>query len=244
MTEAEWLTCTEPEDMVRHIMKSSSAVRSKAGRRKLRLYACACCRQIWNIIPDDCSRRAVEVAEQFADGLVDRATFQVAALVASKEANRLWQITYDECGVQEGHPSYVRWRAARVVELACEKEIVGSSVSGPIIAKDISPRGFTREKRIQAGLVRDLYGNPFQSPAALGGWLGKRDGGGVIVGLAQAAYEQRPSQSGELDCQRMGVLADALEEAGCTDEAILSHLRSAGPHVRGCWALDLILGKP
>jgi hypothetical protein len=242
MTEAEWLACTEPEDMVRYITKSSSAVRTKAGRRKLRLYACACCRQIWNIIPDDSSRRAVEVAEQFADGLVDRATFQVAALVASKEANRLWQITYDECRVQKGHPSYVRWRAARVVELACEKEIIGSTVSGPVIAKDVSPRGFTHEKRIQAGLVRDLYGNPFQPPTPLDGRL-RKWGDGVIVGLAQAAYEQRPSQSGELDCQRMGVLADALEEAGCTDPDILTHLRSPGPHVRGCWALDLILGK-
>jgi hypothetical protein len=66
--------------------------------------------------------------------------------------------------------------------------------------------------------------------------------GGVIVGVAQAAYE-RPTQSGELDRQRMGVLADALEEAGCTDDGLLSHLRSPGPHFRGCWALDLVLGK-
>jgi hypothetical protein len=49
--------------------------------------------------------------------------------------------------------------------------------------------------------------------------------------------------SSELDTARLTVLADALEEAGCGDGEMLGHLRSAGPHVRGCWALDLVLGK-
>ena len=48
---------------------------------------------------------------------------------------------------------------------------------------------------------------------------------------------------GTLDRARLAVLSDALEEVGCTDTALLSHLRSPGPHVRGCWALDLVLGK-
>ena len=61
--------------------------------------------------------------------------------------------------------------------------------------------------------------------------------------LARPAYEDRLLPSGHLDPVRLAVLADALEEAGCTDESILTHLRSAGPHVRGCWALDLVLGK-
>ena len=61
--------------------------------------------------------------------------------------------------------------------------------------------------------------------------------------LARAAYEERILPSGHLDPARLAILTDALEEAGRTDEAILSHLRFPGPHVRGCWALDLILGK-
>ena len=61
--------------------------------------------------------------------------------------------------------------------------------------------------------------------------------------LARAAYEERELPSGHLDNARLGVLSDALEEAGCTDEALLGHLRGAGPHVRGCWALDLVLAK-
>ena len=64
-----------------------------------------------------------------------------------------------------------------------------------------------------------------------------------MVGLAQAAYDERELPSGTLDATRLAVLADALEEAGCPDRTILDHLRGPGPHVRGCWAVDLLLGK-
>jgi hypothetical protein len=65
----------------------------------------------------------------------------------------------------------------------------------------------------------------------------------TVKGLAQAGYEERALPSGELDLARLKVLADALEEAGCTEQSILDHLRGPGPHVRGCWALDLALGR-
>jgi hypothetical protein len=64
-----------------------------------------------------------------------------------------------------------------------------------------------------------------------------------VTPLASVAYEDRALPSGELDPARLSVLADALEDAGCTDPDLLGHLRSAGPHVRGCWVVDLILGK-
>src|SRR5262245_57779436 len=62
-------------------------------------------------------------------------------------------------------------------------------------------------------------------------------------GAARRAYEERSLPSGHLDPARLLVLADALEEAGCADADLPGHLRGPGPHVRGCWALDLILGK-
>ena len=65
----------------------------------------------------------------------------------------------------------------------------------------------------------------------------------VVVRLAQAAYEERHLPAGTLDNGRLAVLADALEEAGCTDADMLGHLRGPGPHVRGCWPVDLCLGK-
>ena len=92
------------------------------------------------------------------------------------------------------------------------------------------------EQSAQCDLVRELIGNPF-SPVPVtpepgpGSW-----NGGVIRQLAQAIYDERTFD-------RLPILADALEEAGCADAAILDHLRGPGPHVRGCWVVDLLLGK-
>jgi hypothetical protein len=61
--------------------------------------------------------------------------------------------------------------------------------------------------------------------------------------LAEAAYAERQLPGGYLDGTRVLLLADCLEEAGCTDPDLLGHLRGPGPHIRSCWALDLILGK-
>jgi hypothetical protein len=63
------------------------------------------------------------------------------------------------------------------------------------------------------------------------------------VNLAQALYEERELPSGHLDAARLAVLADMLEEAGCANPRLLGHLRGPGPHVRGCWAVDLVLGQ-
>jgi len=90
----------------------------------------------------------------------------------------------------------------------------------------------------QARLMREVFGNPFQRSHFDPGCRTP-----TVTGLALAAYEQRDPVSGDLDNARLAILSDALEEAGCAEPAILSHLRSPGPHVRGCWAVDLVLGK-
>jgi hypothetical protein len=80
-------------------------------------------------------------------------------------------------------------------------------------------------------LLRDLFGNHFREAVIQPQWLTD-----TVVGLAGHAYEERA-----FDC--LPILADALEDAGCTDRALLDHCRGPGPHVRGCWVIDLILGK-
>ena len=99
-----------------------------------------------------------------------------------------------------------------------------------------------KQRGDQAALLRDIFGNPFRPspplPPAVLGWSD-----GTVRRLAQAAYEERLLPAGTLDAGRLGILADALLDAGCDDEGLLAHLRSNGPHVRGCWALDLILGR-
>jgi hypothetical protein len=97
------------------------------------------------------------------------------------------------------------------------------------------------EQVAQVAVVRELFGNPFRPVTADPAW--RSWDGGALARLAQAAYDDRQLPQGALNPTRLAVLADALEDAGCTDAAMLSHLRGPGPHVRGCWAVDLILGK-
>jgi hypothetical protein len=104
--------------------------------------------------------------------------------------------------------------------------------------------GEWRDEPGQCSMVRDLFGNPYrplppkkgkgQWNDRLAAWLQWNDG--TVLRLAHVTYEERAFD-------RLPILADALEEAGCTDADILAHCRSAGPHVRGCWVIDLLLGK-
>ena len=98
-----------------------------------------------------------------------------------------------------------------------------------------------QHEEIQASLLRDVLGNPFRLVALDAAWRAWNDG--TVVKLAQATYDERELPSGHLDAGRLAILADALEDAGCTNADILSHCRAPGPHVRGCWVVDLLTGK-
>src|SRR5262249_53135745 len=90
---------------------------------------------------------------------------------------------------------------------------------------------WAREEAIQSDSLRDIFGNAFQRFKSKPGWLTSN-----VISLVIGIYTD-----GTFD--RLPIVADALEESGCTDAEILSHCRSEGPHVRGCWVVDLILGK-
>ncbi|MFO0845299.1 MAG: hypothetical protein U0797_23430 [Gemmataceae bacterium] len=91
-------------------------------------------------------------------------------------------------------------------------------------------------------LLRCVFRHPARPPLAPDpGWLASN--GGVVRALAQGVYAERQLPQGTLDPNRLLVLSDAIEEAGCDDEEILGHLRHPGPHIRGCWVIDLLLGK-
>jgi hypothetical protein len=102
--------------------------------------------------------------------------------------------------------------------------------------------GHAAECAAQAALLRCLFGNPFRPlPRVDADVLGWRDG--TVARLAQAAYEVRTMPSGHVDPARLAILADALEDAGSMEAELLAHLRSPGPHVRGCVAVDLLLNR-
>src|SRR5262249_1306337 len=87
-------------------------------------------------------------------------------------------------------------------------------------------------------LLRDVVGNPFRPMEGGHAWLTSD-----VVTLGKACHAGRALPSGELESANLVVLADALEEVGCTAADILTHLRSPGPHVWGCWAVDLCISK-
>lgn len=102
---------------------------------------------------------------------------------------------------------------------------------GPLYYAPEREVAVSTELAIQASFLRDIFGNPFRSVAIDPSWLTPK-----VCQLAKAIYERR-------DFHQMPGLADTLEKAGCTDTGILDHCRQPGPHVRGCWVVDLILGK-
>jgi hypothetical protein len=221
MDEAEWLGCSDPKPMLEFL-------RDKASDRKFRLFAVACCRWIWQLFPDERCRRAVEVAEQFADGKASE-----EELVAARNAASYSPI-----------PGLVAFKAVQAsltvaaydaVYPAWDTATADFAFSAAAFPPDANPDAVTKE---QAAILRDIFGNPFLSMAPGAIW---RTPSSVV--LATAAYEERILPAGTLDTQRLAVLADALEEAGCDNADILTHLRGPGPHVRGCWAIDLLLGK-
>jgi hypothetical protein len=184
----------------------------RVSNRKLRLFTCACYRHVPPLFDDERIRTAVEGSERYADGLADK---QELAHALNRAFSAMWT-----SGVRMAYPTPRCAEAARQFTAR-------------------TARDGAAERRYQAVLLRDIFGNAFRSsPIVPGSWAPQ------VLALAQAAYVQRDLPAGTFDEAVLAVLADALEEAGCTDETVLSHLRSDGPHVRGCWVVDLPLGKP
>jgi hypothetical protein len=254
MTESKWLVCHDPKWMLRFLLGTNQPriidveafPDCKGSDRKLRLFACSCYIRIRHLLPNPLAQAAVEVGERFAD---DRATIEEL-----KQAGDRLQRSLDAL---EGP-----WRASRGAErttlqptyeaLALAKQITlpeapkaayyassnaymtAASIANPEAASYeadfcVSQR---TEERAQADLLRCIFGPlPFRPVAVEDTWRTAS-----VLELARLAYEDR-------DFTVLPVLADAVEDAGCTNDDILGHLRGTGPHTRGCFAVDLLLGR-
>jgi hypothetical protein len=233
MTEAEWLNCSDPKVMLEYL-------RDKTSDRKFRLFAVACCRRVERYFEDDCCLRAVDLVEQYVDGkanieLLRSAVRKVEEITDDIPSARVARnaADVDFGGITAGDYENAVQSAFTASEEAAE--ICLDFDNEPLT----KPNAFDRERIEQCDLLRGIIGNPFRpitlNPAVLA-W-----NDATVVRLARAAYEERQLPSGEFDLHRLAVLADALEEAGAPDE-LVANLRSPGPHVRGCWAVDLCLG--
>jgi hypothetical protein len=220
MTEAEWLNCTDPAPML-------DFIRAKVSDRKLRLFAFACVRRIWHLLKDDVSRGAIEIAERFVDGqataeeVVDACAWIDAASAACEAAvaSAAFFRTYPEA-----------IRAARGAANAARSAVDAARDNGMWGDSDNVPA----EARAQTFLLRDICGNPSRTISIDPILLAWNDS--TVSKIAQAIYDERAFE-------RLPILADALEDAGCGDADLLRHCREPGEHVRGCWAVDLLLGK-
>ncbi|MFL5339752.1 MAG: hypothetical protein ACJ8F7_06250 [Gemmataceae bacterium] len=249
MTEQEWLACADPEPMLEVLRNATD--------RKLRLFACACCRhtasfneQQWKRLVEhaarwrsrvnewlasrlgqrslpnikthaewvregaDLARRAAELAERAAEGLGDVA--EVRALCPPDDREEM---------------EYLYAGGADAARAAKSTAYVARNRARYAAGRPPAEPDYWREQSAQSDLLRDIFGNPFRPVAVESAWLTAG-----IVQLAQAIYDERAFD-------RLPALADALEQAGCTDGNILAHARKPGEHVRGCWVVDLLLGK-
>jgi len=233
MTEAEWRACTDPEAMLEFL-------RDKASNRKVRLFLAACCRRVWNLLPDHSCREAVLVAERFADGNAnDRERRAMRKQVAhGGVTDNLTEINARDAAFQINEKTLVK-KGALFLGVAA---VVGHAANptnecGAAAYKE----AYQAEEKAEASLVRCIFGNPFRPVTLNPAQLSWQDG--TIPRLAASIYEERSLPDGTLDNARLGVLADALVDAGCSDTEWERHLRGAGTHVRGCWVVDAILGK-
>jgi hypothetical protein len=225
MDEAEWPACDAPAVVFGHLSRMASD-------RKRRLYLCAVCRYRWRHVRDERLWRVVEAAEAFADGKADGLTDvrqEAATLAADAEQehqNWFWNA----------------WPGRAVTELQIQLTSLAAAAVLPQVGDGWHEGDWADCGRLarSAELLRCLFGNLFRPIALAPDWLAWN--AGTIPALARAAYDQRTLPAGTLDPTRLAVLADALEDAGCPDEAILGHLRGPGPHLRGCHILDTLLG--
>ena len=240
MTEEEWMACNDPTPMLEFLSVpgGDNAVlefsAERVSRRKMRLFCVACCRMVWTHFVEPEVMRAVELSETFADDPTVHSALCEASRVVNDINDEEWFSGFAGGPTTPGlwDRTAVAWEASKVT---VRPEGVAAKVV--IVAGEVDENGPTSQ--MNAALLRDILGPLPFSPITLNPtWLTP-----TVLNLARAAYEERALPSGELAPDRLGVLSDALEEAGCDNEDILNHLRSPGPHVRGCWGLDLLLGK-
>jgi hypothetical protein len=224
MNETEWLAANIPSYMLDHL-------RGKAGGRKLRLFACACCGRVRDLLRRIDTRlwQVVEVAEREIEGQA-----------LSKEVRRALA-NCSCCRGLEHYEQSAQGSACRAVRALEESDPWNAATEASRGAAGLV--GFANEERsdavvvewrAQAALLRDLFGNPFRPTRLLLSAL--TDPEGAVGKLARTIYRERTFAD-------LPVLADALEEAGCADEEVLEHCRAPTEHARGCWVVDTVLGK-
>ena len=220
LTEQQWFSFLDYPRMLNQVKRRYKAGRTLEGKRKLRLFACGSCRLLaWDLKVPNSFRLMVETAERFADGELGMSSISIKA-----DGNPFPKPTYG--------PSWYAAYAMQQTNHTTASQAARWTASHLVSTQ---PKDKQREmKKRLAEVVREVFGNPFRAVEIDPAWLAWHEG--AITKIAQTIYDERAWSD-------MPVLADALEEAGCHDTAMIEHLRGPGPHVRGCWVIDALLRK-
>jgi hypothetical protein len=244
MTEEEWVAATDPSQF-------QESLQGTGNYRKLRLFAVACFRPFSHLCTDVRSQNALRTSEEYADGLVELYPLINAHLYATDVLDNLPAPASDTYpyaddaayfAVQLARPSR-RFRDGEVDIDPIDVFHLIDSISylsghsqnnfkiGAYTDKAVFEKGMAIEKERQCRLLREIFGNPFRPVSFDAAWVTS-----TVLALAEGIYQERAFD-------RLPILADALQDAGCDNDDILNHCRGDGPHVRGCWVVDAILGK-
>jgi hypothetical protein len=235
MNEEMWRACEDPEAMLEFL-------RGKASERKLRLFAVACCRLFWDSLNIGATRQSIEIIERYADNQATEAELSRAQKAAH---NAAWYIRdyphlKDDtaarlrCREALGIPTDETLSALYTDEVLSRLYFVGFMANTSArLRVDAVPMHRTDPLlvRFSPRFCRDILGDPFWRVTINATWRTSN-----VTGLAQAIYDDRAFD-------RLPILADALEDAGCDNADILNHCRQPGEHVRGCWVVDLLLKR-
>jgi hypothetical protein len=256
LTPEEWLASTSPETMLQFLIGTNGPrvqdieafPASKGLDRKLRLFACACYYPLRHLLPNPQAQAAVWVAERFANGscTTDKLEQTKALIWAQVESLEMqWRASQgvERTALLPTHEALalalvILWREAPKAAYYASSNacLTFAGITNPGAASGDNRFSASRaaEERVQADLLRCIFDNLFHRVAIAPEVLTWDDC--TVAKLAQGIYEDRAFDL-------LPSLANALQEAGCNNAEILDHLRGGGPHVPGCWVVDLLLRK-
>jgi hypothetical protein len=230
MNETEWQGGADIAAMLDH-------PEGQLSDRKLRLFACACVRRYWGRLRYRVPRQAVEMAERLAEGQAEAAEVEEMRENAEMAGADAPEFDQPACMAAAATLAETASDAARNTCEMCRLQAVREAAYGAAPWENeaaINAEASAGECRAQANALREIVGNPFRPIQVPVSWLEIGNGAAGHIALEIDEFHR----FGELP-----YLADALMDAGCDNVVLLDHLRQAEPHTRGCWALDLLLGR-
>jgi hypothetical protein len=267
LDQAQWIACGDPIAMLEHLHNAGG----ETSLRKLKLFGVSCCRQVWHLLTDTRSRDGVEAVELFAEGKVSEEQLRNQSIGAYRAWEETEPRSEDEENPgrlggrpspaipllvanartggydPEAEPHLCPHRGSALfyaADAVCMLSATGNPWGVMYVASQLQQAiwfaseiaqatAVIQAAREQAQLLRDIVGSPFHHVSSNQASLPRHAPSAKRI--AQAIYE-------ECRFADLPIVADALEEAGCTEELLLTHCREPNGHVRGCWALDLLLG--